>query len=55
MKKKVVDGFKALVAKWTSSTIWPTPLGQTVGGPNSILLDKPYEQLNLERYPRLPH
>jgi hypothetical protein len=44
-----------LVAKWTSSTIWPTPLSQTVGGPYSILVDKPYEQLNRGRGPHLPH
>jgi hypothetical protein len=55
MDKKMVDGFEALVAKWTSSTIWPIPLSQTVGGPYSILVDKPYEQLNLGRCPHLPH
>jgi hypothetical protein len=51
----MVDGLRGLLAQRAKTTIRPPSLSQTVGDPNSILIDKPSEQLNLWRRPRLPN
>lgn len=55
MHEKVVGGLDATFAKGAKTTIRPSALGQTVGRPNPILVNKPNEKLDLGRGPILPN
>jgi hypothetical protein len=55
MHKKMINRLRVTLAKGAKATIWPTPLGQPIGGPNPILINKPSEEFDLRRSPNLPN
>lgn len=55
LEKKMCSTFLRTLAKWTESTILPTPLGESVGRPNPITGCKPRKEFHLWWSPNAPN